>query len=255
MVLFPSTIIESIDSIQVTDKQHLSTKVVPGNAIHLVIHEGPGIRMQTGNNAECSMSGAWLCGHLTKQKSFVIPFQSSASVIKLKSWASSNILGINLFDVIDGEVHLNDILPRDLNLQWEDGTLDLMGKVDALLSYFQQRLQQFPLMPALVYAIHTIEQQSGNLRVGKLADHLGFSRRKLERIFKDFIGITIKKFMTVSRFRHAFEQVRQERSVPEIVFNCGYYDQTHFIEEFRAYSGETPDNFTRNNLAAGFYLK
>ena len=254
MNLFPSSIIESINSIKVTDKGHFSTKVLPGNAIHLVVHEGPSVRMQMGDDAESSMSGAWLCGHLTRQKSFLIPFESNVAVIKLKPWAGSKILGLNLFDVINSEVKLDEILPGDLKLKWEDGSFNLKEKVDSLLLHFQQRLQQISLSSSLIYTIQTIEAQAGNLRVDDLADHLGFSRRKLERTFKDLTGITIKKFMTISRFRHAFEQVSQRRPIHEIVFNCGYYDQTHFIEEFKTFSGETPANFIRNNLAAGFYL-
>jgi len=55
------------------------------------------------------------------------------------------------------------------------------------------------------------------------------------------VGITPQKYFAVRRFNKSLELVRSsEESLTSIAFECGYYDQAHFIKEFKSYTGLTP---------------
>lgn len=72
--------------------------------------------------------------------------------------------------------------------------------------------------------------------------HTGISRRQLQRLFKFYIGDSPKTFSQVVRFqqilsaKRSLERLKKEK----IFFDAGYYDQAHFIKEFKTFYGTTP---------------
>lgn len=75
----------------------------------------------------------------------------------------------------------------------------------------------------------------------------GVSRRTLERNIKQDIGLTPKKFIKIIRFNRAFAMLKErpEMNLQDIAYINGYYDLSHFINEFREYSGNSPIRYLR----------
>jgi AraC-like DNA-binding protein len=249
-----NSFVDVIKTVPGPNNESLSTIVLPNNAIHMMIHKGDGIFMKTGSAPGNSMSGNWLCGHLTGRKSFFIPARSHTVVIKFKPWASSLIFGLNLPDLINQDVNLNEFVPPEILLPFESDRLSIESKLNSVLGHFQNRVNERSVSPGIVNIIHQIETRHGNIRVNDLADRIGYSRRHLERKFKDLTGITIKKFINNTRFQYALNLLRQNSPHAEIVYMCGYFDQTHFIDEFRNITGVTPGKFIKNDLTSIYNL-
>lgn len=76
--------------------------------------------------------------------------------------------------------------------------------------------------------------------VADVARSLGISERQLERRFLARVGVTPKRFAGLRRFEHAVTLARASSSLTEAALAAGYYDQSHFIREFRRYAGVTP---------------
>lgn len=76
--------------------------------------------------------------------------------------------------------------------------------------------------------------------VNSLAKNYGYSTRTLERHFKEMIGLSPKKFLQVKRFQQTFKQLQTNLPISHILANNDYYDQAHFINEFKQISGFTP---------------
>jgi AraC-like DNA-binding protein len=67
------------------------------------------------------------------------------------------------------------------------------------------------------------------------------SSRQLERKFKTIAGMSPKTYARVTRFQHAMNSYGTNyQSLTEIAYKCGYYDQSHFIHDFREFSGYEP---------------
>ncbi len=73
----------------------------------------------------------------------------------------------------------------------------------------------------------------------------GYSHKQFIFHFKRHVGLTPKMFQRIMRFTEIVPQVQARRrlSWAEISHNCGYYDQSHFIREFKAFSGYNPVEF------------
>ena len=87
--------------------------------------------------------------------------------------------------------------------------------------------------------------RSGQVRVDDLAFDAAMSARQLRRLFLAQIGLSPKHFCRVIRFRHSLPRLRSARrgDWTGVALECGYYDQAHFINEFREFSGYTPGEF------------
>jgi len=81
----------------------------------------------------------------------------------------------------------------------------------------------------------------------RLAAEFGFSERYIQKLFLNYVGITPKSYFSVERFNKSLQLVRSaDMSLTKIAYECGYYDQAHFIKEFRSYTGIPPSQISRH---------
>ncbi len=90
-----------------------------------------------------------------------------------------------------------------------------------------------------------IETQRGLVNVDELADRAGLSTRQLRRHCLELTGLAPKQLLRTIRFRHAAAAIASARrgDWAGVAVDCGYYDQAHFINEFRSLSGLTPGEY------------
>jgi AraC-like DNA-binding protein len=82
----------------------------------------------------------------------------------------------------------------------------------------------------------------GQCRIEELADYCQASMRQLERGFQRVIGTSPKFFARTLRFEQAQRRLMfdPQTDLTQLAYQCGYFDQAHFIKEFRAFTGKTP---------------
>ena len=90
-----------------------------------------------------------------------------------------------------------------------------------------------------------IYKSKGNITVKDISDREVISERQIRRIFNNWIGINPKTFCKIVRFQNTINTKRlpQEINWINLALESGYYDQTHFINEFKELSGITPEKF------------
>ncbi len=94
-------------------------------------------------------------------------------------------------------------------------------------------------------SISLINQTRGTVSINALASHACLSRKQYERIFGDCIGISPKGFLRIIRFQNAIfrKQLNGKNSLTSLAYDCGYYDQSHMINDFKHLSGKTPKQY------------
>lgn len=102
----------------------------------------------------------------------------------------------------------------------------------------------------VVWAWHQLDETGGRLAIGALAAELGWSRKHLITQFHEHIGLPPKGLARILRFNRAVRLLDRADDMRwvEIAFDCGYYDQAHFIKDFRAFAGSTPSEFLCRRL-------
>ena len=83
--------------------------------------------------------------------------------------------------------------------------------------------------------------------IAQLVRRVGLSPRRLIELFTNQAGMTPKRFCRVRRFHHALDRLHASPSrtlhLADLALACGYYDQAHFIRDFKEYSGLTPGEY------------
>lgn len=84
-----------------------------------------------------------------------------------------------------------------------------------------------------------IEQNHGKINVGELIESTGYSHRYIDRVFKSVMGFPIKKYANIMRLQESVTCVCGENQ-DAIYDELGYYDQAHFIHDFKRFTSFTP---------------
>ena len=110
--------------------------------------------------------------------------------------------------------------------------------------------------PAIEAALRALYYGHRDVRIEALVERLGVSRRHFERLFAAQVGVTPKAFQRTARLNHTVRELLlgDARDVLATALEHGYYDQAHFIHDFRAFAGRSPSVFLRDaQQAAHFY--
>jgi len=101
-----------------------------------------------------------------------------------------------------------------------------------------------PGHPAVSFTWRTLEC-APRRTMTQITNEIGLSRRHLIHRFEQEVGLAPKAFARVRRFQRVLRDVHPQAQVDwaEVALDCGYYDQAHFIHEFREFSGMTPSAY------------
>jgi AraC-like DNA-binding protein len=163
--------------------------------------------------------------------------------IRLHPWATPQFLGCSASEVGDSILDLRDVVPELGALLREaiDPTLEagesMAGVMGILQRHAASREQPDPRISHAVRAV-----RHSRLSMRKLAPHLGWSERRLQRVFRVQIGIGPKFLFRITRVQLAVQLAQANRDWPwaAIAAHCGFVDQPHLIREFRKLAGCTP---------------
>jgi transcriptional regulator GlxA family with amidase domain len=104
--------------------------------------------------------------------------------------------------------------------------------------------------PAVRWAVDRISATGGRMSIEDLAMQTGFTRKHLGNLFQQQVGLTPKALARVHRFRGALALLdKAGGQVPwaALAEQCGYYDQSHLINEFRRFTGFSPVELARRD--------
>lgn len=96
--------------------------------------------------------------------------------------------------------------------------------------------------PAVGFALKTLRAGPHARTVSQLAGQTGLSARRFIQLFSEEVGLTPKLFCRIRRFQRVLRLVEHAPRVEwaDVALTCGYFDQSHFIHDFRAFAGLNP---------------
>ncbi|GAB3563607.1 AraC family transcriptional regulator [Amycolatopsis endophytica] len=103
--------------------------------------------------------------------------------------------------------------------------------------------------PEVTWAWRRLTGTGGLIRVEALANEVGWSRRHLAERFRRELGLAPKQAARVLRFERAVTRLRQRRTdLATLAADCGFYDQAHLSNEWRALAGCSPRTWIAEEL-------
>src|SRR5215510_2750197 len=104
--------------------------------------------------------------------------------------------------------------------------------------------------PIVRAAVSWIEEARAMARIEELARRVGLSQSALERRFRRVVGASPKKFASIVRLRHVLHLHSKGANFTSIAHAAGYYDQSHFIKDFKRFTGLAPETYFQRLRAA-----
>jgi AraC-like DNA-binding protein len=119
------------------------------------------------------------------------------------------------------------------------------ARLRLLEAWLQQKfparlLAQAPVRPGLVeFALAQFNRTPAVASVRQVARSAGLSERRFSQLFREQVGFPPKVWTRIRRFQRAVNQLHAgtEMRWADLALDCGFYDQSHFANEFRAFSG------------------
>jgi AraC-like DNA-binding protein len=119
--------------------------------------------------------------------------------------------------------------------------------VNGINIYLEEKLSKRNLTRDKIAAhgVQYIFADKGHADLDKLARDCNVSNRYLQKLFREKIGFSPKFLIRIARFQHAMNQLIHSRatSLTQLACETGYYDQAHFIREFKEFTGGSPSRF------------
>ncbi|MEP5072365.1 MAG: helix-turn-helix domain-containing protein, partial [Crocinitomicaceae bacterium] len=107
------------------------------------------------------------------------------------------------------------------------------------------------------HCVESIFASHGMIDIVQMAEDVQLSTRQLERLFKKVIGLSPKFYCRIIRFNYIFEVMKEQKdSWIRTALQSGFFDQSHFIKNFKEFTGEEPSNYGFDDVnLANFFLK
>ena len=112
------------------------------------------------------------------------------------------------------------------------------------------RLKDNTIATAIKHVIHCPQLST----VPQLADRFNLSTRQFDRKFKEYAGFSPKTYLRLVRLGRAIKQHKSDKSLTQIACECGYYDQSHFIHDLKAFTGYQPGFYFSGKAEGTEYL-
>lgn len=196
-----------------------------------------------------------LIGQATGQFTFQPTPFSRMLFVKFYPWTPQRLFGIpawQLNDVaIDLEAATRDSAFRQLNEQV--GNARDMNEISVLLDgFFLKKMNETSAGNSfLEFAVRQIFNSDGTISIEQLTQHVHASRRYVEKVFKEKIGMSPKQYAQIIRVKKTSMYLLDPRfnfNMREIAHKLDYYDQSHLLKDFKAVMGESPSVFLKRQV-------
>lgn len=114
------------------------------------------------------------------------------------------------------------------------------------LSLSERKLDKVEVVSDIM---HELQRADFFDNIGNVASRYGITSRYLQKLFLQYTGLTPKLYSKITRFQNSLRLVNNKKdlSLTSIAYDCGYFDQSHFIREFKSFTGITPSGYSIEN--------
>jgi AraC-like DNA-binding protein len=222
-----------VAAIQIIDSDGSPVSVLPSSAAVLGIQFAGRVRAEDG-----LLSVAGITGLQARARRYEYLGATSSVMVRFTPQGAS-ALGVPVDALTERSVPLDAVLPAAVVRETVE---QISEAVDdrARVQVVERLLERLPWAPdpVVAHALRVLDHEAGS--VSALAKELGLSERQLERRFRARVGVSLRQYGSLRRFERVVALSKRTRSLTELALEAGYYDQSHFIRDFRRFAGAAP---------------
>ncbi|HSK12889.1 MAG TPA: helix-turn-helix transcriptional regulator [Phnomibacter sp.] len=223
----------------------------PPTPQHVILfYLGHTIKARIGQEGSLDPQGRMVVvGPQIKCVEVTVPRWHRVLVVRFQPGGLFRLLGLPMAEIVDEGVPGADLLGKQADelldrLRNIPDNRDICRHVEIFLLSKAERLM--PALP-LDEALNIVWQRQGNISVDEMASLACLSVRQFERRCLERIGMSPKLYTRITRFSNAYRlyEAYPHLSWTDVAHRAGYFDQMHFIRDFKQFTGATPTAFER----------
>lgn len=192
-------------------------------------------------------TGVWIYGMHRNHISISAANNSSMLAIQFKPGGSHPFLHVDVSRLNELIVPVQDLIGEELlELRKEMMATGSAAHCFELIDqWLLQRFDSSRCPPAQLLSFIDSLQQAPATALKQLIEDYPASQKTLIDQFKQYVGLTPKYFQRILRFNDLLQRIRDKQTLSwtDIAHDCGFTDQSHFIREFRHFSGFNPSEY------------
>ncbi|WP_342088434.1 helix-turn-helix domain-containing protein [Dyadobacter sp. OTU695] len=186
--------------------------------------------------------------------------------LQIRSVGAHSMLGVRFFPhatsfLLDDEIgifndqvsDLADVMGKnisDLHIQLAESKA-ITARIALLDAFFTERLTRAPKkvqrLHKVGHILTSITQGASENNIGRIADTHGITTRHLHKLVYQHTGLSPKSFDKIHRFKTSLKLIGENKlPLTSIAYDAGYFDQSHFIRDFKSFTGLTPTAYLNN---------
>lgn len=237
-------------------------RIIPDGCLEMIFILGDDIRRYTSGNEFIIQPRAMVLGQITRPFHVQPVGHVRSFAVRFYPYGFANFVALPIADLADKETPLALLfgegpareLEREITL-----AMDTAKRIEAVERFLLAKLGDAAMVDGLVTAtIEDLFSTGGSASIGALLEKNPSRRRQIERKFRKQVGLSPKQLGKVIRLQAALRMLldRQSRSLTQVAYESEYYDQAHFIKDFKEFTGINPKEFLgdgRMALSSLFY--
>lgn len=242
-----SWLVKQFEAINFYSKKGVADKFVPRQDASLVFHFGSLPLMMSP--AEHQLPRYFIAPLVPTANRIMIKGRTDVLIVTCNPTILSRILGISM--IRDKKVCLN--LPKHVfNPVWETMKKhnDPEGRIKAFSEFIHDLYPGNYIPDETDMMFEKICNSSFTTQLRDIISDFQICERTVQRRFRERLGITPKMLSRIVKINYLWNTINSKGPIDyqDLVFLGNYFDQTHFIKDFKAMTGETPDYFFKRNL-------
>jgi len=220
-------------------------KVLPDTGLVIGFqYKGKLSRLQNETETPLSISG--VSGLADHSRTFKNSPDIGTVLIFFKEAGATQFFRQPLHELFRESVSLDNFMLRSELLCLEEQLAEAMTDTQRIASvehFLISRMTNTEPDKLVLAALALIHKSKGNIRIKELTEQLFISQSPLEKRFRQALGASPKKFASIVRLKNVIQQYDSVNSLTELGYETGFYDQAHFIKEFKTFTGDTPEKY------------
>jgi AraC-like DNA-binding protein len=220
--------------------------IAPDGCVELIFNFGTPYRLRT-KDKPYPLPAAIIVGFQDKTIPLLLRGTVQVVAARFFAWGALALLQDDVAPPANAMTALGadwDALLRRLQAHVTKGRYEQAAKAleEYLIARALVRTFDKKLIQAAAKLLH---HTKGQVRIAEVADHCHMSVRQLERGFQRVVGTSPKTFARTVRFQEAERHLmfHPGADLTALAHDCGYFDQAHFIKDFKRFTGKTPSEY------------
>jgi len=194
------------------------------------------------------LSTSGVTGLSDRQQHFSSLGPTSTLLVYFTETGASAFSDLPMHELFGQSESLTELFPKNAVLELEERLCEAKndaGRLGLVEKFLLGQLRNFNTDRLVAEAVRLIYASKGVIRVAALQERLHISPSPLEKRFRSRVGTTPKKFADIVRMNAVLDSLGTGKSIADVIYDNGFFDQAHFIQQFSKFTGETPERYSK----------